>query len=154
MPAYAPVDGSRLAGALADTPAIRDRLGDADAWRIREVGDGNLNLVFIVEGRAGGVVVKQALPYVRLVGESWPLPLERWCETIRADAPHVVIFPEIGMDPMTARLAGLRGEGLWRRLRARGRALRGRGQESDGRQQGRDQRQVEGAPHWWAPFGG
>jgi protein O-GlcNAc transferase len=37
-----------------------------------------------------------------------PLPLERWCETIRADAPHVVIFPEIGMDEMTPRLAGLR----------------------------------------------
>jgi protein O-GlcNAc transferase len=37
-----------------------------------------------------------------------PLPLERWCETIRADAPHVVIFPEIGMDPMTPRLAALR----------------------------------------------
>ena len=37
-----------------------------------------------------------------------PLTVERWCETIRADAPHVVIFPEIGMDPMTARLAGLR----------------------------------------------
>src|SRR5262249_21369433 len=37
-----------------------------------------------------------------------PLPVERWCETIRADAPHVVIFPEIGMDPVTPRLAGLR----------------------------------------------
>ena len=82
MPAYAPVDGSRLAGALAELPSVRDRLGgDAASWRIREVGDGNLNLVFIVEGPAGGVVVKQALPYVRLVGESWPLPLERsWFE--------------------------------------------------------------------------
>ena len=28
-------------------------------------------------GHAGGVAVKQALPYVRLVGESWPLPLSR-----------------------------------------------------------------------------
>jgi len=37
-----------------------------------------------------------------------PLPVERWCEMIRADAPHVVIFPEIGMDQMTPRLAGLR----------------------------------------------
>ena len=37
---------------------------------VREVGDGNLNLVFIVEGPAGGLVVKQALPYVRLVGEA------------------------------------------------------------------------------------
>jgi predicted O-linked N-acetylglucosamine transferase (SPINDLY family) len=37
-----------------------------------------------------------------------PLPLERWCELIRADAPHLVIFPEIGMDPVTPKLAGLR----------------------------------------------
>ena len=41
------------------------------------MGDGNLNLVFIVKGPQGGVAVKQALPYVRLVGESWPLPLSR-----------------------------------------------------------------------------
>jgi predicted O-linked N-acetylglucosamine transferase (SPINDLY family) len=37
-----------------------------------------------------------------------PLPVERWCELIRGDAPHVVIFPEIGMDPVTPKLAGLR----------------------------------------------
>ena len=82
MATYAPVDGSRLAGALADIPAVRERLGGAPSgWRIREVGDGNLNLVFIVEGSSDGVVVKQALPYVRLVGDSWPLPLERsWFE--------------------------------------------------------------------------
>ena len=43
----------------------------------REVGDGNLNLVFIVQGTTGAAVVKQALPYVRLVGESWPLALSR-----------------------------------------------------------------------------
>ncbi|MGG6499283.1 UNVERIFIED_CONTAM: S-methyl-5-thioribose kinase, partial [Bacteroidetes bacterium 56_B9] len=50
---------------------------DPSRWRVREVGDGNLNLVFIVEGESGASVVKQALPYVRLVGESWPLPLKR-----------------------------------------------------------------------------
>ena len=82
MATYAPVDGSGLAGALAEIPVVRERLGgEPSDWRIREVGDGNLNLVFIVEGPAAGVVVKQALPYVRLVGESWPLPLERsWFE--------------------------------------------------------------------------
>lgn len=80
--AYAPVDGAKLAAILAALPDVRARLGGAPAeWRVREVGDGNLNLVFIVEGPAGGLVVKQALPYVRLVGESWPLPLERsWFE--------------------------------------------------------------------------
>ena len=37
-----------------------------------------------------------------------PLPVERWCEVIRADAPHILIFPEIGMDVVTPKLAGLR----------------------------------------------
>jgi 5-methylthioribose kinase len=63
---------------LAGLPAVAARLGGAPAsWSISEVGDGNLNLVFIVKGAAGGIAVKQALPYVRLVGESWPLPLSR-----------------------------------------------------------------------------
>ncbi|MFK7792473.1 MAG: S-methyl-5-thioribose kinase [Devosiaceae bacterium] len=65
---------SRLIG-LADLAA---RVGtDPSAWTVHEVGDGNLNLVFIVSGPAGKVIVKQALPYVRLVGDSWPLPLKR-----------------------------------------------------------------------------
>jgi len=63
---------------LSALPALAARLGGhRDAWRIREVGDGNLNLIFIVEGSAGALVLKQALPYVRLVGRSWPLPLSR-----------------------------------------------------------------------------
>lgn len=63
---------------LGDTEALTSRIGsDAAGWRVREVGDGNLNLVFIVEGDKGAAIVKQALPYVRLVGESWPLPLKR-----------------------------------------------------------------------------
>lgn len=67
-----------LPARLAGVAAVRDRVGaDTRAWKVREVGDGNLNLVFIVEGTAGSVIVKQALPYVRLVGESWPLPLKR-----------------------------------------------------------------------------
>ena len=45
----------------------------------QEVGDGNLNLVFIVTNKENQkkVIVKQSLPYVRCVGESWPLTLER-----------------------------------------------------------------------------
>jgi len=63
---------------LARLPAIARQLGGKpSSWSISEVGDGNLNLVFIVRGGAGSIAVKQALPYVRLVGESWPLPLSR-----------------------------------------------------------------------------
>ncbi len=67
-----------LPSRLGGLAALKDRIGgDASAWSVREVGDGNLNLVFIVQGSKGAAVVKQALPYVRLVGESWPLPLKR-----------------------------------------------------------------------------
>jgi 5-methylthioribose kinase len=45
----------------------------------KEIGDGNLNLVFhIVDGKnSKGVIIKQALPYAKVVGESWPLTLKR-----------------------------------------------------------------------------
>ncbi|MDS1138444.1 S-methyl-5-thioribose kinase [Nitratireductor indicus] len=67
-----------LPGRLGPVAAIAERIGaDSNLWKVREVGDGNLNLVFIVEGEKGTVIVKQALPYVRLVGDSWPLPLKR-----------------------------------------------------------------------------
>ena len=44
-----------------------------------EIGDGNLNTVFKIRDREGvsRVIVKQALPYVRCVGESPPLTLDR-----------------------------------------------------------------------------
>lgn len=58
-----------------------------------EVGDGNLNLVFKVFDNAGisRIIVKQALPYVRCVGESWPLTLDRArleAETLIAHYQH------------------------------------------------------------------
>jgi 5-methylthioribose kinase len=76
--AYRPLTVETLGARLGAVPQVRERLrSEPGAWRVREVGDGNLNLVFIVESNQGGLVVKQALPYVRLVGESWPLPLKR-----------------------------------------------------------------------------
>jgi protein O-GlcNAc transferase len=37
-----------------------------------------------------------------------PLSTERWREEIAADAPHVLIYPEVGMDAMVTRLAAQR----------------------------------------------
>ncbi len=76
--AYVPQTPESLPGLLGGVAAIRGLLGGTpDMWAVEEVGDGNLNLVFKVRGPSGGIAVKQALPYVRLVGESWPLPLTR-----------------------------------------------------------------------------
>ena len=70
-PGYKPHDDKSLPDYLADVADVAAVLGgDAADWRVREVGDGNLNLVFIVEGPDAGVAVKQALPYVRLVGKT------------------------------------------------------------------------------------
>lgn len=74
---YKALEPATLADRLGSIPAIRERTGDPARWSVREVGDGNLNLVFIIDGPDGSLIVKQALPYVRLVGESWPLPLKR-----------------------------------------------------------------------------
>lgn len=64
------VEYARQYGQLADP----QELVSAD-----EIGDGNLNLVFKIRDADGvsRVIVKQALPYVRCVGESWPLTLDR-----------------------------------------------------------------------------
>jgi protein O-GlcNAc transferase len=37
-----------------------------------------------------------------------PLPLDRWRQEILADAPHILIYPEVGMDPISAQLAAQR----------------------------------------------
>jgi 5-methylthioribose kinase len=79
---------------LAALPAIAIRLGGSPSdWAVSEVGDGNLNLVFIVKGANGGIAVKQALPYVRLVGESWPLPLSR------SHYEHLALTHQAGLAP-------------------------------------------------------
>ena len=79
---YRPLEEASIRAFLDAVPGMQTRLGgEPAAWTVREVGDGNLNLVFLVNGPAGGVCVKQSLPYVRAAGESWPMPLERaWFE--------------------------------------------------------------------------
>ncbi len=93
-PGYRPLDEPGLVEYLAARPALADRLGGGPAdWRVGEVGDGNLNLVFIVEGPGGDLCVKQALPYVRAAGESWPLPLTRAFFEHRAAAAQAALAP-------------------------------------------------------------
>jgi 5-methylthioribose kinase len=92
-PGYRPLDDRLLIPFLAGAPLVSTHLGgQPQDWKASEVGDGNLNLVFLVEGPEGGVCVKQALPYVRLVGEGWPMTLKRAFfeqRYMREQEPHV-----------------------------------------------------------------
>ncbi len=73
---YRALDEGSVPAFLSAHPGLADRLGPPP-WHVREVGDGNLNLVFLVEGPVGGLCVKQSLPYVRAAGPDWQLPLDR-----------------------------------------------------------------------------
>ncbi|MCM3003042.1 S-methyl-5-thioribose kinase [Priestia koreensis] len=59
---------------------------EQEALTCREIGDGNLNLVFHITSDKSnrGLIIKQALPYAKVVGESWPLTLKR--ATIESNA--------------------------------------------------------------------
>ena len=86
--------GQALGSAGIHRPRLRNRLDYAaskdnvaavlggastrSAWSAKEIGDGNINFVYIITGASAdkSVIVKQGLPFVRCVGESWPLTQE------------------------------------------------------------------------------
>ena len=79
--AYTPLNEKTVVDYIKSRPKVWNVLFDKDAeLEVREVGDGNLNLVFIVinsKNPEQTVVLKQALPYLRVAGDSWPLTRER-----------------------------------------------------------------------------
>lgn len=44
---------------------------------VEEISDGNINFVYRVKGADASVIVKQALPFIRIIGEGWPLSQDR-----------------------------------------------------------------------------
>ncbi len=75
---YRILDAQGAAGYLAAHPALAAHLGGTpEDWTCRDVADGNLNSVFLIDGPQGGLCVKQALPYVRVFGEGWPMDINR-----------------------------------------------------------------------------
>lgn len=76
---------AKILGLSPSSDEVRQALASGQALsllKIQEVGDGNLNFVYIIEAintttNGKKIVVKQALPFVRCVGESWPLTLQR-----------------------------------------------------------------------------
>lgn len=104
---YRPLDPDEVERYLDGRPVWRQLL-PAGPLTVREVGDGNLNLVFVVRSAdapgTAGIVLKQSLPWVRVFGEGWPLTIERAAREARAyEAFAAVAGPTIpryhGFDP-------------------------------------------------------
>lgn len=77
---YEPLDERTVIDYVRSRPAVDSIIAHHVALSVKEVGDGNLNLVFIIateEELARSAVLKQALPYLRVAGTSWTLTRER-----------------------------------------------------------------------------
>ena len=100
---YYVLDRDLLPNYLGAIPKVVDALGleagfGADAITIDEIGDGNLNFVYRVTNASDDskqVIVKQAVPYLRMVGEEWPLSRDRMTYEIRALTIYNETVPDL-----------------------------------------------------------
>ncbi len=93
---YRILERDSVADYLRSIPAVDTVLGSGDL-DIDEVGDGNLNFVYKVRNSQDptrSVVLKQAVPYLRMVGEEWPLSRDRMTYEIRALQLYNELVPE------------------------------------------------------------
>jgi 5-methylthioribose kinase len=96
-PAYHPLNTETVPAYVRSRPELAAIFRPDDVIENVEVGDGNLNLVFKVWAAADHsrtIVLKQALPYVRLVGDSWPLPTDRARIEAQALEIHERLVPQ------------------------------------------------------------
>ncbi len=80
QPDFTPLSDTAAIEYVAARPHLAIHVGatsDSSDWAVEEVGDGNLNYVFIVKGSQGAVCIKQSPPYVRVIGAGWPLSQNR-----------------------------------------------------------------------------
>lgn len=96
---YTFLDADNIAEYLRSRPETHDRIDADRIASIREIGDGNLNLVFhILDEEDRGIILKQALPYVRMTGAGWPMTPERAAREADSLQTHHALTPELVVD--------------------------------------------------------
>ena len=81
---------------ISQRPSMAEIFSDFSKLSVGEVGDGNLNLVFIIDNENNPdetIILKQALPYLRVAGDSWPLTRERMRYETQALLKHNELAP-------------------------------------------------------------
>jgi 5-methylthioribose kinase len=83
--AYQALSCTTVPDYVARITELRQLLGPAP-YVVAEIGNGNLNFIYRVKGLSWGstIVLKQAVPYLRVAGEGWPLGIARMSYEIRA----------------------------------------------------------------------
>jgi len=93
---YEKLDVKSVCDYLSNVKEVMDFF-DGDEIEAQEIGDGNLNFVYIVKSVQNpnrALIAKQAVPYLRCVGEEFALNRERMTYEIRALQKFQTIFPK------------------------------------------------------------
>jgi len=83
---------------LRTLPEMLSVFSSFEDLEIKEIGDGNLNFVFIAKNLLAPhetAILKQAVPFLRVVGDAWPLPRERMDSEVRALRYHFDLCPDM-----------------------------------------------------------
>lgn len=92
---YKVLDAGSIVEYISNVKSVMDYFG-SDEIRADEIGDGNLNYVYKISSIVNpqkALIAKQAVPFLRCVGEDFPLSRERMTYEIRALQKFYAIFP-------------------------------------------------------------
>ncbi|MCH6257132.1 S-methyl-5-thioribose kinase [Puniceicoccaceae bacterium K14] len=93
---YSVLDKNNIPEYLRGIAKVLELLGDSSDLIVDEIGDGNLNFVFRAFCRDDpkkSVILKQSVPYLRVVGDGWPLDKKRIHFEMRALAIYGNLVP-------------------------------------------------------------
>jgi 5-methylthioribose kinase len=92
---YKELDINSIVSYLESVDEVMNYFG-GDKLNVKEIGDGNLNYVYLVNSKQDSkkaLIIKQAVPYLRIVGEEFALSRERMTYEIRALSKFKEIVP-------------------------------------------------------------
>lgn len=95
---YYSLNQSNLKDYLQSLPEIQPRFSSFENLNVRELKDGNMNYAFVVTNNldvSQSVFVKQAPPYIKVLGEDWPLTRQRMTAEIHTLSYQASVCPEM-----------------------------------------------------------
>jgi 5-methylthioribose kinase len=95
---YYQLNQNNLIGYLRSLPEAHQRFSSFDDLDVQEINDGNMNYAFVVTNKQNSkqsVFVKQAPPYIKVLGEQWPLTRERMTAEIHTLNYQSSVCPEM-----------------------------------------------------------
>lgn len=95
---YYLLNRTNLIDYLQSIPEAHHRFSSFNNLQIQEITDGNMNYAFVVTNKLDlnqSVFVKQAPPYIKVLGEDWPLTRQRMTAEMNALGYQSSVCPEM-----------------------------------------------------------